>query len=226
MDFNGVLKEFVHLNISPFGVTGLSWGDLDSNDWFGRKVTVHVQLLIGGGLRFKTQAYVLRESTAVAEHFGLKFELGDEEGKKLQEFVRAQGTYPTEYLRKYPRIPATKQITTFPVHAAVRREGKYQTFVLDIKNLSPNGILLSSENPMALRIVPGERLELTIDPRGWFPFQIKVQALVCRIVDEKLGDNQNIYRLIGMRFLKVEEPHRTAFLDLLRDILSQMKDQR
>lgn len=215
--------EFVHQNVSAFGVTGLPWGDLDPQEYFGARVSAQITLLAAGGMRFHTQATILRESTAVAEHFGLKFIPDAELKHQLAEFVSKNGVYPTEYLRKYPRIPAAREITTFPVHASVRREGKMQSFALDIRNLSPNGMLLSTENAMALRITPGERLDLTLDPRGWFPFQITLQVLVCRVTDEKLPETHNTLRYLGLRILRIDEPHRTAFLDLLRDILVQLQ---
>lgn len=215
--------HFPNQNISLFGVRGLSWGALDPAEWFGKHVRVQGRMLAGAGLAFDTDAVILRESTEKSEQFGLKFFLSDETKIRLQSHLTRHGKSPVAYVRKYPRIPLDESITTFPTHVAIKREGKYQSFVMNIRNLSPNGMLLSSENPMALRITPGEQLDMVIDPRGWFPFQIKMRVLVCRITDEWIGQNRNIARMIGIRFLRLEESDRQSYLELLRDILSQLQ---
>lgn len=229
--------EFIHRNLSVFGVAGLPWGPLNSRDHFGREVTVSLRVTSPEPLQLLTKARIMRESTTVGEHMGLKFyfDKGQEDARsKLQSLIDRHGFYPTEYLRKYPRIPANAAIQTFPLRALAfvappGSEGMPDAarqavpLILDIANLSPNGILLHTENQSALVIQPGDRLDITLDPRGWFPMPIRVQGLVCRVTDELNPTTGNLLRYLGIKFARVDDVNRTAFLDLLKDILDRMK---
>ena len=221
--------EFIHQNISVFGVAGLPWGPLNPRDHFGKEVTASIRVTSPEPLSVLTQAFVMRESTGVGEHMGLKFRFEREAKAKLQKLIDKHGFYPTEYLRKYPRIPANSAIQTFPLRALANIEGDptlgSESFpvIFDICNLSPNGILLNTENQAATTIQPGQRLNLTLDPRGWFPMPIRVQGMVCRVADELNPQTGNMVRYLGIKFTKVDDVNRTAFLDLLKDILSRIK---
>ena len=116
---------------------------------------------------------------------------------------------------------------TFPLRALVYPEGGTSTntpiALLTSGNLSPDGILLHTENQAALNVRPGDRLSLMLEPRGWFPMSIKVQGLVCRVSDEMNPQSGNLMRYLGIKFTKVDDVNRTAFLDLLKDILARIK---
>jgi hypothetical protein len=76
---------------------------------------------------------------------------------------------------------------------------------------------------MALMMQPGEKIELMLQPRGWFPTQVKMQAQICRVTDDIHQVSGNLVRSLGVRFGKMDELNKTAFLDLLKDILEQLK---
>ena len=97
--------------------------------------------------------------------------------------------------------------------------------IFDVANLSPSGILLSSENSMASKIQPGQRVKMIIEPRGYFPIQIHMEGLVCRISEDMAVESGNVVRSFGIKFLRVNEADRIAFLELLKDILERMKEQ-
>lgn len=218
--------EFIHQNISVFGVTGLPWGPLNSRDHFSKEVMVSIRIASPAPLSILTRSEIMREHTTVGEHMGLKFFLEAESKAKLSALIQKHGFYPTEYLRKYPRIPANPSIQTFPLRALVYPEGgtaNNAPMVFDVGNLSPNGILIHTENQSALNMRPGDRLNLMLEPRGWFPMSIKVQGLVCRISDELNPQSGNLIRYLGIKFTKVDDVNRTAFLDLLKDILEKIK---
>jgi len=215
--------EFIHQNISVFGVTGLPWGKLDPRTHFGREVRVNIRIPAPNALNFETRAFIMRESTSVAEHMGLKFEIDPEPRERFAALVQSAGFFPTDYLRKYPRIPANALIQTFPMRVLAVPLGGSTSYVMDVSNLSPNGILLQSENQQALSIAAGHRLDLTLEPRGWFPMPVKVQGLVCRVVDEIHPQTGNLQRYLGIKFSKVDEVNRGVFLDLLKDILARIK---
>jgi hypothetical protein len=220
--------EFIHQNISVFGVAGLPWGPLNPRDHFGKDVTVSVRITSPEPLSILTRARIMRESTTVGEHMGLKFNLEKEAHAKLSALIGRHGHYPTEYLRKYPRIPANAVIQTFPLRAVAFADPECATpipdpLVFDVGNLSPNGILLYTENQSALVLQPGDKIRILLEPRGWFPMSIRVQGLVCRVTDETNFASGNLTRYLGIKFTKVDDVNRTAFLDLLKDILTKIK---
>ncbi len=234
--------EFVHQNISVFGVTGLPWPPLDPTRHFGQAVQAQVRIPSSGTpstLNFKTRAYLLRESTNRSEQMGLHFHLDAESRAQLETHISRHGFYPTEYIRKYPRIPSLATVQTFPLRALVtqlalpdehatdrvRLPGDEQ-IIFDVGNLSPNGILLHTENQLALSIRPGDRLEMKLEPRGWFPMQLTVQGMVCRIVDELDPSSGNIARYLGMKFTRISDVDRAAFLNLLKDILERLQKKQ
>ncbi|MGZ3687538.1 MAG: PilZ domain-containing protein [Bdellovibrionota bacterium] len=223
--------QFNNQEISVFGVTGLPWGAVNPKENFGKLVEATVTLPGSEKMEFRTKAYVMRESSAHAQHMGIKFHMDAAQQAELSHFIAKHGHYPTEYIRKYPRIPSSSAIQTFPLKVFVSRRGTRlpgaeAPIVLDVQNLSPNGILLSTENQIALAIEPGDRLDLILDPRGWFPIQIRVEGLACRVVDEMNAANGNVVRYLGIKFTRVDEVNRTAFLDLLKDILEAIKTKK
>jgi hypothetical protein len=222
--------EFVGQNISQFGVTGLPWGELSATEHFSAKVGVEVEMSAADQtMTFSCRGHIIREYTATTEAMGVRFVLDAELSKKVGDFVRKNGYSPSEFLRKYPRIPSNSIIQTFPTHALVAATSEAavtlthdQSIVMEVINLSPNGALLATENQMALMMQPGERIIITLQPRGWFPTQIKIQSLICRVTDD-VKPNGNLERQMGVKFMKMDELNRTAFLDLLKDILEQIK---
>ena len=93
--------EFIHQNISVFGVTGLPWGPLNSREHFGKEVMVSLRITAPESLAILTRAEIMREHTSVGEHMGIKFRFEAESKAKLHALIQRHGFYPTEYLRKY-----------------------------------------------------------------------------------------------------------------------------
>ncbi len=217
--------EFVHQNISTHGVTGLPWGTLDKIAAFGR--TVHVDVRIPGKppIQFQTRAHITRETSAGDTQMGLRFEIDSATKKLVEGRIQENGFQPTEYIRKYPRIPSNHVIQTFPLRALVKsleKPGEPQ-IVFDVTNLSPNGVLLVTENQSALSLQPGERIDISLEPRGWFPMPVAAQGVVRRISDELNLANRNLVRMIGVQFTALDDVNRSAFLELLKDILERLK---
>jgi hypothetical protein len=215
--------EFRGQNISVFGVTGLAWSSLSAQADFG-KVARIVLRVTGGELPLELQgsARIMREYTAVGEHMGLRFDFTPDQARQLADRIAVSGFYPTDHLRKYPRIPSAARIPTFPLRAMCRSETGWSG-IFDIGNLSPNGLLVYTENQAATELAPGQRLELTLEPRGWFPVPIKVEGLICRVVDDINRVSGNLIRYFGVKFTRVDEVNRMAFLDLLKDILQGIR---
>lgn len=216
--------NYLQKNISVFGVTGLPWTPLNPGEHFGRTAYVDIKIETPEKIQMRTPAQILMESTIHAKNLALKFYLSSDQKDKLETFVEKHGYYPTEYIRKYPRIPSNHMIQTYPLRALVSFEKRKEVIIFDVENLSPNGILISTENQIAMNIRPGDRIDMKLDPRGWFPFQIHLQGLVCRIVDDIQLESGNVNRRLGIKFMQIQEVDRKAFITLLRDILEQIKN--
>lgn len=222
-------REFVHQNISIYGVNGLPWGTLDRVNDFGREIQVDVRIPGDDPIVFQTTATISREESLGSSQMGLKFLLDPSIQTRLEARIAKYGIYPTEYVRKYPRIPANELIQTYPLRALVtanKEENPSLTdmpLIFDVSNLSPNGVLLKTENQAALIFVPGDRIKMTLEPRGWFPVAVKVDGLICRLTDQVSVGSLNLVRYVGVKFTNVDEENRTAFLDLLKDILERLK---
>ncbi len=222
--------EFVHQYVSSTGATGLSWAPLSPAEHFGKEVEVAIRTATPEPISVRVKGTLVRELSLHSTAMGIHFDPRSPGIDELRKQVQNHGILPTEYLRKYPRLPATASIQTFPLLALVTPlqtdDGSPgQTISFHVSNLSPNGIMLSTENHRALNYNPGDRIEILLEPRGWFPMNIQMQGLVCRITDEKTFSSGNLMRHLGIKFTAMEETHKNAFLDLLRDILTRYKQQ-
>lgn len=224
--------SFLHQSISIYGANGLPWGRLSSERLIGKDVEVVLKAPASDPVELRATARINREHSSAGEQMALKFALNPEQQDVLRKIIRNHGFYPTEYIRKYPRIPVDSSIGTFPLHllgfpSSSQRNRIDQTdeIIFEVRNLSPNGVLLATENPFASSIVPSERLKLIFDPRGNFPVRIVVEGMVCRVIEEISSKSKNVVRLFGIKFLSVEGEDRGAFLDLLKDILAKMKSR-
>jgi hypothetical protein len=234
--------EHLHQNISVKGVTGLPWGKLNPKIHFGRAVTVKLRLPLPldpaqaapanmppDVLTVTTPAHIMRESAVNGESMSLKFSMDAGGRAKLSALVQKSGHYPTEYIRKYPRIPSDSLIQTFPLRVVLITDSADGTFqvpiIFDLDNLSPNGVLIHTENQAALQLVPGAYVDLILEPRGNFQHPIRVQSLICRVSDEMSTINGNIIRYLGIKFTRFEEVDRAAFLELLKGILERIKSK-
>ena len=219
--------DFQHRNLSVYGVGGLPWAPLKPEEHFGQMADIGIILLpVGGPVRLGCQGTMIRDRSLYAEHMGIRFHFKPKDKKTIQTIIKQHGFYPTEYMRKYPRIPADPALQTYPLRAMVEHSSgvdEDHPIVCEVGNLSPNGIMLSSQGLAARTILPGERLKMTLDPRGWFPTSVHVEGLVCRSLEEVDPVSQNTVRHFGVKFTRVEEEDRAAFLELLRDILEDIR---
>jgi hypothetical protein len=221
--------EFVHRDLSAFGCMGLPWGALSPKDHFGQPVSVQLRIPAQPEqLQMQLPGYIMREYTLYAERMGVRFQPSPEQRERLVRHVERFGFLPTDHVRKYPRIPQDAAISTYPLRVMGVPADNEMLFeglplIFDVQNLSPNGVLLSTENQLALPLAAGSRLDLTLEPRGAFPLQVQVQGLICRITDALHPQSGNLVRYIGLKFTRVDELNRAAFLDLLKDILEKIK---
>lgn len=238
--------EYPNVPISAWGVSGLPLCPpspsgsapeetafaLNAVEHFGRKVQVEIEAKNGlEHLFLIVPGIIIREYTAFSEAIGVRFEPTAESRKAIEEYIRRFGFVPTDFLRKYPRIPSNHLLQTFPLRSLVAPKPLTPglppdpPIVFDVCNLSPTGVLLSTENQLSLLLRAGERFAMALEPRGWFPTQVSFQGMVCRLVDDLNPTNGNLIRYVGVKIVRIDEPNRTAFLDLLADILEQLRQR-
>ncbi len=219
--------KFNNKNISAYGATGLTWTPLDPQKHFGARIMTDVTLNLPDPIQFSCESILVREQDLSSDFMGVKFILDERQRGRLQTLIAQYGFYPTEYIRKFPRIPTLPRIQTYPLQVIAQgifKDLETPPIVMNIQNLSLGGILGSSENPFTFSILPGQKLELNFQPRGDFSVQIMVQGTVCRVMEDIDTDSGNVLRMFGIKFSRVDEQNRAAFLELLRDILTRMKD--
>ncbi|MBL7714740.1 MAG: PilZ domain-containing protein [Bdellovibrionales bacterium] len=231
----GETYEFSKQPVSAYGVSGMDWGKLTSTSGFGqrfgKKIRIQVRIHEGAdSMDFDCEAIVTREITQQEELFGLHFLLDPKTQSQLKKLIADKGYLPKSYTRKYPRIPSNQLIQTFPLRAMVTARTPAssglpvdQSYIFDVANLSPTGALLSTENPNTISIVPGTRIRMALEPRGWFAKPIQTAALICRATDEINPSSGNFIRFIGVSFQEMDAANRENFLELLKDILARLK---
>jgi hypothetical protein len=216
--------EFNRKNISLFGVSGLPWGPLNAQQHFGKYADVSIKIASLDHFGFETRGYIMREYTLYSEHMAIRLRLDEATQKEVRARIGKHGFFPTDYIRKYPRIPSNPKIQSFPLSVIARIDDESDPIVFGLRDISPNGVLISTENQAALRLKAGDRIQLALDPRGWFPAQIHCQGMVCRITDDLEPVSGNLTRYLGMRFSKIDDINKIAFLDLMRDILKRLQE--
>lgn len=218
--------------ISANGVSGLHWAPLNPKEHFGRSVMATLHILVPNAVSLQTRASISRELSTQADHMGLKFYLDDSQKALLQEIVKEHGFFPTEYLRKFPRIPSDASIPTFPLRVIAnlipenRIRQDHLPIIFEIKNISPNGMLLTTENRLALSVKPGDRMRIVFEPRGEFMLRVVANGLICRIIDEIEPTTGNTIKFFGIKFVSLSDDNQAALLELLKDILERIKGIR
>ena len=225
----GTPHRFQSQNLAASGVSGLHWNGLSPERHFGEEIQLEIQTVTQQPENIRCRGRIVREATQAGNHMGIRLLPDGSAARLLSEQIRRFGFMPTDYVRKYPRVPADPLIRTFPLLAhATRSSGgapEGATVAFNVINLSPNGILIRNDSALSRQWRPGERLDLVLEPRGWFPVQVKIQAMICWVADEKDAATGNDVRSLGLKFVKLEPEHRAAFLDLLQDILDKLQKQ-
>ncbi len=226
-ELDGIPHRFQNLNLAASGVSGLHWNGLSPEKHYGGEVRLEIQTVTQHPETIRCRGRILREATQAGNHMGIRLVPDGAAAKLIDDQIRRFGFMPTDYVRKYPRVPADPLIRTFPLlaHATHSSGGIADgpTVGFNVINLSPNGILIRNDSTLSRQWRPGERIDLVLEPRGWFPVQVKIQAMICWIADERADDTGNDIRSLGLKFVKLEPEHRAAFLDLLQDILGKLQ---
>jgi len=218
--------QYRNKDVSIYGVNELVWRPLDPIEDFGKAAEARIRL--PDHVVISTLVSLVKETTLTATLLGLQFHLNLENESNLRKVIEKYGKIPPYQNRKYPRIPSSAVLSTFPLHCIVSPIGftlerENPSYVFNVDNISPNGILISSENALVSLLRPGQRLMITLEPRGWFPFQVKLQGLICRIFESMNQKQGNHHFKFGIRISDIQPQEKQNFLSLLKDILHQIQ---
>lgn len=216
--------EFIHAPISTFGVSSLPWGQLDPSLHFGKRAQVQIRIPQLPDESLDCEGTLLREATVRGQSMIIKFDLTPDARVRLKTLIQRIGFYPSEHFRKYPRIPLDEALQTFPTRVLLSQRGE-EPIVGDVQNLSPNGVLVLTENPNVQSWTPGVSLDLDFEPRGWFRTRVRATAILCRTTDELHPKTRAFKRYLGLKFTHLTAENRVLFHDRLKDILLQLKSQ-
>jgi hypothetical protein len=225
--------DLAQVEVSAGGVAKLpstpSLGELLA----GQRIDVRVQAgPLGTSRALTVPARIVLERTLGESSYGIAF---DWTGHDLlrQALVRAlaeRGFAPAPNRRKHERTIADAGNPVFPLAARIRvsdgsvldaeATAEPATWLSRIKNLSPAGILLSSDDPGAAPIKPGDGLHVIIQPRDTQGFTIEAIGNVRRVLEhvEPTALGERIVRSFGLRFEWIDEDQRTIYLSLLKCI--------
>ncbi len=219
----GKAYAFAKEGVSLFGTAGLIAPDFSPIDLVGDIVTVTINVLTFPPLRISTPAQLTAQLTTEKEYIGLKFRLNDFDRERMSEVIRREGFYPVSYIRKYPRIPARESIPYIPIRAVVLTPGEGVT-VFDVANISPNGILLYSENFKSNFFPPGAEILMQVEPRGQMFEPFDVEGIVRRVVMDKNNKSGNVTRFLGVRFSRILDEGEENFRAILFAVLTAIRD--
>ncbi|MBI3556310.1 MAG: PilZ domain-containing protein [Deltaproteobacteria bacterium] len=220
---NGKAYAFAKEGVSLFGTAGLITPDFSPIDLVGEVVAVTINVLTFPPLRISTPAQLTAQLTTEKEYIGLKFRLSDSDRERMNEAIRREGFYPTSYIRKYPRIPARESIPYVPIRAVVLTPGEEVT-VFDVANISPNGILLYSENFKSNLFPPGSDILIQVEPRGQMFEAFDVEGIVRRVVMDKNNKSGLITRYLGVRFTRILDEGEENFRAILHAVLTAIQE--
>ena len=231
------LGEYPRALISSDGVYGLRWPPFVPAKHFGKIVEIKMELSATSHLhRFEMQASVIHEYTMRSERMGLKFVHRDFAAHhRLVTLIQTQGHYPIEHERKHPRIPSTQFTHGFELRASglalpSALNSTPQRIQYRILNLSPEGLLLQTNNANATAIRAGDLIDVLI--RGTSAGQtaalgietdIHAKLKVFRCLHEIEFASQKEQWLFGLQFHRPDEATRRQYFKLLEGILNRIK---
>lgn len=215
--------NFESQKISSFGVTGLPWQPLDPETHYGKSVFVNVEIRTPVPLNFVVAAQIIREYTPAKNTMGLMFHFEEQQLAAFTEFAKKHGEPPITYTRKFPRIPSNYLIQVYPLQVSTPVGGHATHF--DCEDISPDGLMIFTENKAAFSLKVQQKIELKIDPGHFFPHQLNLEASVRRISDDFNPASGAPVRHMGLQFVTPPENEKKKLNELLKDILLQLKEK-
>ena len=220
--------HYAKKDISVFGVAGLPWHPLKPRMHFAREVTAFLELPQFPDFKMVILASINRELTTHSQYMGLHFRLEPNQRKKLSQKIAEAGYLPAQNQRRFPRVPFVDWVMAYPARALLYPKGSPTQpapfpISTSVSNLSPEGILLTSENPGTAELKPGQRVEILLEPRGSFTEPIRAVCSIRRLFDDISDKSRNSIRSFGLQFVEFEKGHQDSYKQLLRQIVVQIQ---
>jgi hypothetical protein len=108
-----------------------------------------------------------------------------------------------------------------PMRAIIKDQNN-ELIAFDIANMSPNGILLYTENPNAIFFKPSSRIQVQVEPRGMIFEPFHFEGIICRLMQDKNLESNNWSRYLGIRFTHINEANKQTFLEMLKAVIKNL----
>lgn len=224
---NGQGLLFRRVNISKFGASSIPWNPKTTGQNFGKEVPIEIRIE-SLKVTFVGTASIFIQRTKGTQKTALKFNLSPTDREVFDTIIQQSGSTPLSSKRKFPRIPHSAYLSTFPLNMMVSSfetslPGSPMSF--EVEDLSPEGALISTENQNAATLAPGDHLSFTLEPRGWFTIPVNGECVIRRILEKVNPANGNINRSFGVHFNVLTAANKEAYYSLLKQILEQIKSE-
>lgn len=232
VEIDGQTLEYPRVHVTTSGVSGLKWPPLVPAKHFGKPVVCKVDISTPNQpCRFEVAGTITREMTARTERMGVKFHFRKPEIRNtINSFIEKSGVLPTDYTRKFPRIPSRQFTEEFKLAAsvlatatAINPSPKRVSFQLG--NLSPEGLLLSTRSDEARAIRPGDLVDIRIvNEGGILQFSdLRLRARISRITHELDPAAREEIWSLGVQFYRLEEHAKESYFKILETILKSLR---
>lgn len=208
------------VDLSAGGIYGVSIPEIDPIKYVGDTIVIRAEVKCAVPFEMSFSATVAAVISTDSSFLEFKYVLDDEAHKKVSAIIAKEGFEPTRHTRKYPRIPANGKLPSMPAHAIVQTAQGLVVF--NVANMSPNGILLSSESPRAAMIMPGNIIDVQVEARGNLFNSFEFRGMVRRLEIYRHPDSQNIVYAIGVRFDSFPENNKAEFLEVLKTVVQDL----
>lgn len=208
------------VDLSISGIYGVSIPEIDPIKYVGDTIPIRVEVKCTIPFEMSLNATVAAVISTDASSLEFKYVLNDEAREKLRVVIQSEGFEPTRHIRKYPRIPANGNLPSMPAHAIVQLQ--QGLIVFDVANMSPNGILLSSESPRAAMIMPGATINVQVEARGNLFNTFEFKGTVRRLELYRHSKSLNIVYAIGVRFDSFPDGNKAEFLEVLKTVVHDL----
>lgn len=224
--------ELEGCEISEEGALFLPWKNLSPNQHLGLKTQVTLTIKDTETTNLVVEGQLQREADLSQDCLNIKFYWTPEKLNVYKDLEKKIGQEPKRRQRKLPRIEGNDKLKYFPKNVFLYKSsadaGEFNTLggipiISDLRDISPHGALVTTENQISFKIEIGEEVILVIEPRGAYNHQVRIRAQIVRTIDEFARENGNRIRKLGMKFLKIHPLDLQHFKQLMTLIIEELQ---
>ena len=223
--------ELEGCEISEEGVSYLPWKTLSPDQHLGLKTQVTLTIKDAETSNLVVEGQISREVDLSQDCLNIKFNWTQEKLKTYKDLEKKLGHESQQKQRKLPRIPGNDKLKYFPKNIFLYKSsadaGEFNTLgtpiISDVRDISPHGALVTTENQISFKIEVGEEVVIVIEPRGTYNHQVRIHAQIVRTIDEFVKENGNRVRKLGMKFLKIHPLDLQHFKQLMTLIIEELQ---